>query len=67
MATEARWLVSMAASDEAAVKAWAERCERLGAVPARREGAPPPVAAALRKAVELAESLPDHDVMRGFA
>jgi hypothetical protein len=59
MATEARWLVSMAESDQAAVKAWAERCERLGAASG--------IAPALRLAVRLAESLPDQDVKRGYA
>lgn len=62
---EARYLVSMAASDERAVKGWAERCEKLGAVPPGRNG--PNVAASLRLAVKLAESLPDHDVKRGYA
>jgi hypothetical protein len=62
---EARYLVSLAISDEAAVKAWAERCEQLGAVPPGRNG--PNVAASLRLAVRLAESLSDDDVKRGYA
>jgi len=56
---EPRWLVSLAESDRATVEAWAARCERLGAASS--------VAGALRKAVELAESLTDDDVKRGYA
>jgi hypothetical protein len=59
MTAEPRWLVSLAESDRKTVEAWAARCERLGAAAS--------VAGALRKAVELAESLTDDDVKRGYA
>jgi hypothetical protein len=62
---EARWLVSLGASDEQAVKEWAARCEQLGAVPPANRG--PSVAAAIRLAVKLADSLTDDDVKRGYA
>jgi hypothetical protein len=56
---EARYLISMAESDRATIQAWAERCAELAVSDS--------VAGAVRKAVELAESLPDHEVQRGYA
>jgi hypothetical protein len=49
----------MADSDQAEIRAWTERCERLGVALG--------IAPALRLAVKLAETLPDNDVKRGYA
>jgi hypothetical protein len=52
---EARWLVSMAASDEQMVKDWANRCQGLGL--------PGGIAGAIRRAVVLVAELTDDQVL----